>query len=56
MKLLDRILLNRSMAIISSFILGILKLFAPHLQNNKTDVDEPVPPKRKRRLRKPEKD
>lgn len=48
MKFLDHILLNRSIAIITSFILGLLKLIAP----SKKDINIPQPPIRKRRLRK----
>ena len=42
MNFLDRIALNRLIAIITSFILGLLKLIVPH---NKTET-----PKRQRRL------
>lgn len=42
MKILDKIALNRLIAIITSFILSIVKLFAP---NTKIDLDDS--PKRK---------
>ena len=43
MKLLDKIALNRLIIIISNFILGILKIFAPKI------VDEIEIPKPKRK-------
>lgn len=43
MKILDKIALNRLIAIITNFILSIIKLFAPH-----TDIDsDTITPKRK---------
>lgn len=50
MKFLDRILLNRSIAIITSFILGLLKIFIPHLPKENQD---PMTPRRKRKILKP---
>lgn len=43
MKILDKIVLNRLIAIIMNFILGILKIFAPNSVNN---IDEIKPRKR----------
>lgn len=45
MKFLDRIALNRLIAIITSFILGLLKLVMP----KNTNIDIPEPPLRKKR-------
>jgi hypothetical protein len=45
MKFLDKIALNRLIAIITSFILSIIKIFAP----KNTDLDLPEPPLRKKR-------
>jgi hypothetical protein len=44
MKLLDKIALNRLVAIITNFILGLIKIFAP---KSLDDIDVPKPPKRK---------
>jgi hypothetical protein len=44
MKLLDKIALNRLVAIITNFILGLVKIFAP---KSLDDIDVPKPPKRK---------
>lgn len=53
MKLLDHILLNRSIAIITSFILGLLKIFAPHVSKPDNDL---VIPRRRRKIFKPKND
>lgn len=45
MKLLDKIALNRLLAIISSFILNLIKIFQPH------NIDTIDKPKRKRPLK-----
>lgn len=39
MRLLDKIALNRLIAIITTFILSLLKLFAPHLKAEEVDED-----------------
>jgi hypothetical protein len=43
MKFLDKIALNRLISIISSFILGIIKIFAP---KSLDDIDIPKPRKK----------
>lgn len=46
MKLLDRIALNRLVAIVANFILSILKMFAPAKKDNVDIPDvKPVPDK-----------
>jgi hypothetical protein len=48
MRLLDRILLNRLISMISGFILGVLKLIAP---KTKEDIPStPVKPNRRKRI------
>ena len=49
MKLIDRIVLNRSVKILLDFILAILKIFEKHIPENKPDG--PVKPKPKRPLK-----
>lgn len=44
MKILDKIVLNRLISIITNFVLGLLKIFAP---KSLDDVDVPKPPRRK---------
>ena len=44
MKILDKIVLNRLISIITNFILGLLKLFAPKAID---DVDLPKPKRKK---------
>lgn len=48
MKILDQIVLNRLISIITNFILGLLKIFAPKSVDN-IDIP-PVPKKRKKIL------
>jgi hypothetical protein len=50
MKLLDRIAMNRSMAIIFSFIISLIKLFMPKIAKELEDKN-PVPPLPKPPLR-----
>lgn len=45
MKILDKIVLNRLISIITNFILGVLKIAAP-----KIDVPTPIPPKKKNKI------
>lgn len=48
MRLLDRILLNRLISMISGFVLGVLKLIAPKI---KEDIPStPVKPNRRKRI------
>jgi hypothetical protein len=42
MKLLDKIVLNRLISLITNFILGVLKIVSP-----KTDITIPKPPRKK---------
>lgn len=57
MKFLDRVALNRSMSIIFSFIISLIKIFMPKLGED-LDKNNPVPPlpkpplKRRGRLKK----
>jgi hypothetical protein len=44
MKILDKIVLNRLISIISSFILGLVKLFAPKTIDN---IEIPKPKRKK---------
>lgn len=44
MRLLDKIALNRLIAIITNFILGLIKIFAP---SSIEDIDSPVKPDKK---------
>jgi len=44
MKLLDKIALNRLISIVASFILGVLKILAPH---SVEEVDNPKPKKKR---------
>lgn len=44
MKVIDKIVLNRLISIITNFILGLLKLFAPKAID---DVDLPKPKRKK---------
>lgn len=44
MKIIDRIALNRLLSIISSFILGVIKILAP---KSVEEIDTPKKPKRK---------
>lgn len=39
MRLLDKIALNRLIAIITTFILSLIKLFAPHVKAEDPDED-----------------
>ena len=48
MKLLDRIALNRAIAIISSFILSLIKIFASKTKDEKPIIPLPKPPTRRR--------
>ena len=49
MRLIDRIVLNRSVKILLDFILSILKIFEKHIPEDKPDG--PVKPKPKRPLK-----
>jgi hypothetical protein len=49
MRLIDRIVLNRSVKIFLDFILAILKIFEKHIPEDKPDG--PVKPKPKRPLK-----
>jgi hypothetical protein len=51
MRILDKIALNRLIAIITAFILGVLKIITANLPKVDEPVppDEPTPPKKKRR-------
>jgi len=51
MKLLDKIALNRSMAIIFSFIISLIKIFMPKVAKD-LEKNNPVPPLPKPPLRK----
>lgn len=44
MKILDRIVLNRLISIITSFILGLIKIFAP---KSIDDIELPKPKRKK---------
>lgn len=44
MKILDKMVLNRLISIITNFILGLLKIFAP---KSVEDIEIPKPPRRK---------
>jgi hypothetical protein len=43
MKLLDRITLNRTLAIILGFIISLLKIFMPKI-DTEIDINNPTPP------------
>lgn len=43
MRLIDKIALNRLLSIISSFILGVIKILAP---NSVEEIDKPKPDKK----------
>ena len=49
MRLLDRILLNRLISMISGFILGVLKLITPKIKEEHTPII-PVKPNRRKRI------
>jgi hypothetical protein len=51
MRLIDKIALNRTLSIVFSFILAIVKFFAPSL-DKEIDKNNPVPPIPKPPLRK----
>ena len=53
MRLLDRILLNRLISMISGFILGVLKLIAPKTKEEDTPIIPAKPNRRKRILPRP---
>jgi hypothetical protein len=48
MRILDRIVLNRLISIITSFVLGLIKIFAPQ---SLEDIDLPKPEEKKRKPR-----
>lgn len=43
--IIDRIILNRLVAIITSFILGVLKIISAHIPEKDKDTIVPKPPK-----------
>jgi hypothetical protein len=45
MRIIDKIVLNRLLSIISSFILGIIKILSP---NSVEEIDTPKPDKKRR--------
>lgn len=47
MRIIDRIALQRLISMLLSFILSVIKLFAPQ-NNDNGDIDSPPKPKRKR--------
>jgi hypothetical protein len=51
MKLLDKIALNRLISIITSFILGLLKIFAPHVDIKENNTDDRWFPNLRKKLK-----
>lgn len=47
MKILDQIMLNRLISIVTNFILGLIKIFSP---KSLEDIDVPKPPKPRKKI------
>jgi hypothetical protein len=51
MRLLDKIALNRLISLITSFILGVLKIFAPQIKTDAVDTDDRWLPNIRKKLK-----